>query len=148
MDISKDPDFAHIYDSLPLEQPGDSDMSEERRFFMSHVDNLGMTMTAYQNSVQQHKNLFLLDSDWLVSSVVRMADDKIDNAGYERLHARLQLHNILISENLEKKAEIKRQLHLLKFISFLAPFLVGLKKRMRVPDIGRMMPGMMGKFSI
>ena len=48
LDISKDPDYSKIYDKLPRDEPGDTDMLEEMRFFMSHVDELSMQITMLQ----------------------------------------------------------------------------------------------------
>jgi hypothetical protein len=120
-------------------------MADELCFFMSHVDDLSVQMSIFQSSMHQHQNLFLVDSDWQISSLVRVLEDKLDNAGYERLHARLQLHEIMLNENLPKKPDIKRQLHMLKLIGFLVPFLIAMKKRMRVPDINKMLPNMTGQ---
>lgn len=146
IDISRDPDYANAYDKLPKEQPGDSEMADERRFFMSHVDELSMQMTIFQNSVHQYRNLFMVDSDWIINSVVTLLEDKIDRSGYERLNARLQLHEMMLQENLGNKAEIKRLLFLLKFIGFLVPFLIGMKKKMRIPDITKMLPNMTSEY--
>lgn len=89
-DITKDPDFTDIYNKMPTEQPGDSEMAEERRFFMSHVEHLSMHLTFFQQNVQRHKDMFITDSDFMVSSVVRMLDDGIDHTGYERLKVMLK----------------------------------------------------------
>lgn len=121
-------------------------MAEERRFFMSHVDDLMVQMTFFQNTVTHYKDLFLMDSNWVVSSVVKILDDKLDHVSYERLNSRLQLHEQLIMENLANKAEVKRQLHLLKFISYMVPFLIGMKKRMKIPDIARLLPNLTGMY--
>ena len=61
IDITKDPDFAKIYDQLPMEIPGDAEMAEERRFFMSHVENLSMHMTMSQEEVLFFKNIYLVE---------------------------------------------------------------------------------------
>ncbi len=148
LDISKDPNYATAYDKLPVEQPGDTEMMEERRFFMSHVDDLSMQMTFFQRSVQQYKNLFVMDSDYLISSIVRILDDKIDHSGYERLNARLQLHEIMLKENLHNKMDVRREIHLLRLIAFLVPLLVGMKKRMKVPDLTKLLPNLTGKYHI
>ena len=145
LDISKDPDYATAYEQLPTEEPGDTEMAEERRYFMTHVDDLSMEMIFFQKSVQQFKDLFVVDSDWLVTSVVRILDDKIDHGGYERINARLQLHEIMLKENLPNKPEVRRDIYLLRLIAFLVPLLVGMKKRMKVPDLTRMLPNMTGK---
>ena len=46
------------------------------------------------NSIEQHKNMFLVDGDWSVSSIVKLTDDKIDLIGYERLQSRLRLQKV------------------------------------------------------
>ncbi|KAL3832524.1 hypothetical protein ACJMK2_024159, partial [Sinanodonta woodiana] len=143
-DITKDPEYADVYASLPVEAPGDNEMAEERRFFMSHVDNISMQIVFFQRKVQHHKELFLMDCDWLVSSVVKLLDDKLNHTDYERINSRLQMHEKMIKENLEKKAEIRRQMQLLKFISYMTPFLMGMRKRMKIPDISRLLPNLTG----
>ena len=35
--------------------------------------------------------MFVADSDWIISSIVRDDDDRLDKLGYERLNARLQV---------------------------------------------------------
>ncbi|KAL8620460.1 hypothetical protein ACOMHN_048393 [Nucella lapillus] len=143
-DITKDPDYTTIYDKLPVEQPGDPEMADERRFFMSHVENLNMHMTFYQRSAVHHRNMFVADSDYLISSVVNLLDDSIDHTGYERLKTRLQMHEDLIYNNLGRKLDIRYHLELLKFISYMTPFLIGMKKRMKIPDISRLLAPLIG----
>lgn len=145
LDISKDPDYANAFEKLPKELPGDTEASEEKRFFMQHIDDISMQMSIFQNSVQQYHNLFIVDSDWIISSVVRVLEDRIDNSGYERLNARLQLHELMLQEHLTAKAEVRKQLNMLKLIGFLVPFLVGMKKKMRIPDLNKMLPNMTGQ---
>ena len=96
LDITKDMCFANVYDNLPVELPGDVELAEERKFFMNHVDHLTMLMTIFNKSIQQHSNMFVLDNDWLISSIIQATEDKIDSVGYERLNARLQLHEIML----------------------------------------------------
>ena len=43
---------------------------------MDHVDSLSMHLTIYQDSIAQYKNLFMMDTDWSVSSIVKLAEDK------------------------------------------------------------------------
>ena len=145
--MTKDPDYTSVYDKLPVEAIGDSEMAEERRFFMSHVEDLMMQMTMYQNKVLHCKDMFIMDSSWVVSSVVKVLDDKLDSVSYERLNSRLQLHEQLIMEHLANKAEIQQQLYLLKFISYMTPFLIGMKKRMKIPELSRLLPNLTGRYS-
>ncbi len=48
LDVSKDPDYNSVYDKMPQEPSNDPEMHEERRFFMSHADDLSMQMTVLQ----------------------------------------------------------------------------------------------------
>ena len=145
VDVTRDPDYTKVYDKLPVEAIGDSEMAEERRFFMSHVEDLMMQMTMYQNKVLHCKDMFVMDSSWVVSSVVKVLDDKLDSVSYERLNSRLQLHEQLIMEHLANKPEIRQQLYLLKFISYMTPFLIGMKKRMKIPELSRLLPNLTGR---
>ena len=76
LDISKDPVFSSIFDNLPKDCGSDRERLEEQSYFMDHVNDLSMQLTLYQECVQQYKNLFVIDSDWSVSSVVKLAEDK------------------------------------------------------------------------
>ena len=58
---------------------------------------------------------------------------------------RLQMHEDLIRENLGIKLDIRQHLELLKFISYMTPFLVGMRKRMKIPDVTRLLPPLTGK---
>ena len=81
LDITEETDYKKAYERLQQEQVGDIEAADERRFFMSHVDNMSIQMTLFQRDIQQFKNLFVVDSDWLVSSVVRLLEDQIDHTG-------------------------------------------------------------------
>ena len=48
LDISKDPDYSKIYERLQQDEPSDTAMLEEMKFFMSHVDDLSMQITMLQ----------------------------------------------------------------------------------------------------
>lgn len=138
LDLAKDPELAEIYDSLPDEKKDDPVAMEERRNFMRHVDELALKLTLFQNSVNQHQNMFLIDANYHISSVVK--SDKIDLQTYEKLQRRLTAHQEFIRNALLLKPAIKRQLCLLKFISFMVPFLVAIKKRCKVPDVNKLLP--------
>ncbi|CAL1533328.1 unnamed protein product [Lymnaea stagnalis] len=140
MDITKDPDFANIYENMPTELPDDKEQLEELEFFMSHVENLSMRMTFTQNEILFHQNLYIIDSKYQVSSIVRLMDTQIDHTGYERLKTKLQMQEDVIQKSLSAKTETRRQLELLKLISYLVPFLLGMRKRMRIPDINKLLP--------
>ena len=137
-DLAKDPELTAAYEALPLENKDDPVAIEERRHFLKHVDELALKLTLFQNSVNQHQNMFLIDANYHISSVVR--SDKIDLPGYVKLQRRLGVHQEFIRKTLPLKPGVKRQLYLLKFISFMVPFLIAIKKRCKVPDINKLLP--------
>ena len=55
------------------------------------------------------------------------------------------MHEDLIRENLGVKLDIRQHLELLKFISYMTPFLIGMRKRMKIPDVTRLLPPLTGK---
>ena len=137
-DLAKDPELAQAYDALPVENKDDPAAAEEKRHFMKYVDELALKLTLFQNTVNQHQNMFLIDASYHISSIVR--SDKIDLQSYEKLQRRLSAHQEFIRKTLPLKPEVKRQLALLKFISFMVPFLVAIKKRCKVPDVNNLLP--------
>lgn len=137
-DLAKDPELSEAYDALPDENKDDPVAAEEKRHFMKHVDELALKLTLFQNTVNQHQNMFLIDASYHISSIVR--SDKIDLQSYEKLQRRLSVHQEFIRKTLPLKPEVKRQLALLKFISFMVPFLVAMKKRCKVPDVNNFLP--------
>ncbi|KAH9489690.1 hypothetical protein Btru_037450 [Bulinus truncatus] len=138
-DITKDPDFATAYDSMPAELPNDLETVEESQFFMSHVDDMSVRLTFTQETVLFYENLYMINAKYDVSSIVRLMDTQIDHTGYERLKTKLQMQEGIIQKFLGAKQEIRRQLELLKLISYLVPFLLGMRKKMRIPDINKLM---------
>uniref|UniRef100_A0A2C9LDX1 Uncharacterized protein n=1 Tax=Biomphalaria glabrata TaxID=6526 RepID=A0A2C9LDX1_BIOGL len=139
MDITKDPDFITAYDSMPAEVPDDSETMEDIEFFMKRVDDINMRLTFTQDKVFFNQNIFMIDAKYDVSSIIKIMDTNIDLTGYERLKSRLHMQEEIIQTFLGAKQETRRQLELLKIISYLVPFLLGMRKKMRIPDINRLM---------
>lgn len=143
IDITMDKDYARVYDSNDSSNSStEEEINDERKFFMSHVENLTLKILFHQNSIQQFRNLFVVDSAWDVVSVVQRVDEEFDAESYERLNACLQKHRKNTLESLCKKPEICQEMFLLKLISFLVPFLIAMKKKMKIPDLNRMFPNM------
>ncbi|KAM5152418.1 ankyrin and armadillo repeat-containing protein [Mantella aurantiaca] len=140
IDISSGSDLDGIYsqsfDSDPTYEPN---AQEEKNFFMQYANKMTMKMTCFTVQVQQYKNLFVYDASYMLSNVIRLTEEFMDNVTYQRLQQRLTIHKKLVKENLEKKAEIRKNIAYLKLISFLVPFLLGMKKKMKVPDFSRLL---------
>lgn len=145
LDITKDPDFAGIYDNMRLFPMSKHDANMDKRLFMQHVSDMNMRLTFRQLSIKQHENLFVVDAGYDVSSLVRTGEDKVDRDTYERLKTRLQAHVDVIQRNLTNKAEVRRQVELVKFASFIIPLLLALRRRNKVPDIKRLLSPLTGK---
>ncbi|XP_033640039.1 ankyrin and armadillo repeat-containing protein-like isoform X1 [Asterias rubens] len=140
MDITKDPDFSSIYNNMRLFPMSEHDANADKRLFMQYVDDMSVQLTWRQDSIQQHQNLFMIDTAYEVTSVIRLGEERIDHDTFERLQTRLHAHVDVIQRNLGKKAETRRQLEMAKLISFLIPFLIGMRRRNKVPDIKRLLP--------
>jgi hypothetical protein len=57
----------------------------------------------------------------------------------------LTSHEQYIRDNFERKIEVKRNLTILKLVSFLVPLLISLKKKMKIPDVNNLLPSMSGE---
>lgn len=145
MDITKDPDFTGIYNNMRLFPMSEHDANADKRLFMQYVDDMSVQLTWRQKSIQQHQNLFMIDADFEITSVIRLGEERIDRDTFERLQTRLHAHVDVIQRNLANKAETRRQLEMAKLISFLIPFLIGMRRRNKVPDIRRLLPPLTGE---
>lgn len=143
IDLTLDADYTNSYESVS--QDREAYFMDERRFFMTHVDNVALRIIFHQKSIQQFRNLFVVDPDWDITSVIHIVDEAFDIDSYERLALCLGRHRTTVLQHLCNKAEVRRQVFMLKFVSFLVPFLVAMKKKMKVPDIIRMFPNMTGE---
>ncbi|KAM8934165.1 ankyrin and armadillo repeat-containing protein [Pelodytes ibericus] len=140
-DISTDPDFDGIYsqtsDLDPAYEPNSPD---ERKLFMNYVEHMTIKMTCLTLQVQRHENLFVYEASYCLSNILNLTEEYLDPVTYQRLQQRLTIHQKTVKENLEKKSEIRKNIAYLKLISFLVPFLLGLKKKLKVPDFSRLLP--------
>ncbi|EDO43577.1 predicted protein [Nematostella vectensis] len=137
-DLAKDPEFMAAYETLPPENKDDPFAMEEKKTFMRHVDDLALKLTLFQKQIHQHQNIFLVDADYHISSIVK--SDKLEFPIYEKLQRRITSHQEFIRKFLPLKAELHRHLVLLKFVSFMVPFLIAIKKRCKVPDVSKLLP--------
>lgn len=142
--MGKDPDYCDAYNDLQFDNEDDPDMIKERIHFMKHIGDICMQMTLYQKKVMHEKDIYMMEADMTISSIVRLLDDRMNHDDYERVNTRLQMHENMLRENLMKKMDIRRQLFILKFVSFLTPFLIGMRKRMKIPDTTRFLPDLSG----
>ena len=60
MDITKDPDYATIYDKMRLFPMSKHDANIDKRLFMQYVNDMSVQLTWRQKSVQQYNNMSLL----------------------------------------------------------------------------------------
>ncbi|XP_076858454.1 ankyrin and armadillo repeat-containing protein isoform X2 [Brachyhypopomus gauderio] len=142
VDPSDDPCYQGIYDSDtndrdPTYEPNSA---EEQKLFSQHVDSVLLKMTSRLTSVRQRENLFAFEGTHGVSSVVRRTEEDLDLAKFQQLQQRLARHARTVKTHLGQKAELGRDLTYLKLIGFLVPFLISLRKKMRIPDLSRTLP--------
>ncbi|XP_072542334.1 ankyrin and armadillo repeat-containing protein [Salminus brasiliensis] len=145
-DVSDDPSYQGIYDrdTEDTDPTYDPNSVEEQKLFSQFAESVLLKITSYLTSVQQHENLFAFEGAISLSSVVRLTEDSVELSTYQRLQQRLSRHTRLVKKHLGRKAELSRDLAYLKLIGYFVPLLVGLRKKMRIPDLSQMLPPISG----
>uniref|UniRef100_A0A8C4Y7P8 Ankyrin and armadillo repeat containing n=1 Tax=Gopherus evgoodei TaxID=1825980 RepID=A0A8C4Y7P8_9SAUR len=140
VDLSNEPDFEGIYDENMNEDPTyDPNSAQEKNLFMQYADNILFKLTFGTIQVQQHESVCKFDAAYVLSNVIRLTEDHLDTVTYQRLQQRLILQQKLVKKHLEKKAEIRKNIEYLKIVSFLIPFLLGLKRKMKIPNLNQLL---------
>lgn len=146
IDITKDPDFDGIYDEDMNEDPTYNPNSpEEKALFMKYAENILLKLTFSTTQVQQCENVFIFETAYWLTNAVRYNQDYLDICTYQRLQQRLYLQKKIIQKHFEKKKEIRKGIGYLKLICFLTPFLLSLKKKMKVPYLSSLLQPFSGK---
>ncbi|XP_020849208.2 ankyrin and armadillo repeat-containing protein [Phascolarctos cinereus] len=136
-----DPDYDGIYDEDMNEDPTyDPNSLEEKTVFMKYVENINLMLTFSNTLVQQYDNVFLFEAVYWLSNTIRCTDDYLDICTYQRLQQRLALQKKLIEKHLEKKSEMRQNIAYLRLMCFMTPFLLSLKKKMKVPNLSTLLP--------
>lgn len=123
----------------------DSEIEDEIKNFITFIEDISMQLTFGLTSVKRYKNIFEYTASHDVNSCCKADHKRIDNVKFERIKPILTSHEQYIRDNLTKKSEVKSNMVLLKFASFLVPALVGLKKKMKIPDLNNLLPIMTGE---
>uniref|UniRef100_A0A8D0HEW0 Ankyrin and armadillo repeat containing n=1 Tax=Sphenodon punctatus TaxID=8508 RepID=A0A8D0HEW0_SPHPU len=145
-DLSKEPDFEGIYDENMNEDPTyDPNSMEEKSLFMHYADNMLLKLTFGTTQLQQHENVFKFDVTYNLTNVIRLTDDHLDTVTYQRLQQRLFLQQKILKKHLEKKSEIHRNIEYLKIMSFLIPFMLGLRRKNKIPNLNQLFQPYSGK---
>nr|XP_051705311.1 ankyrin and armadillo repeat-containing protein isoform X4 [Oryctolagus cuniculus] len=140
VDITKDPDFDGIYDEDMNEDPTYNPNSpEEKAVFMKYAENIMLKLTFSTIQVQQYENVFIFETAYWLTNAIKYNQDYLDICTYQRLQQRLYLQKKIIQKHFEKKKEIRGGLGYLKLICFLIPFLLSLKKKMKVPYLSSLL---------
>uniref|UniRef100_H0V3S7 Ankyrin and armadillo repeat containing n=1 Tax=Cavia porcellus TaxID=10141 RepID=H0V3S7_CAVPO len=140
MDITQDPDFDGIYDEDLNEDPTyDPNSAEEKAVFMKYAEHILLKLTFSTTQVQQCENIFIFETAYWLTNAIKCTQDYLDVCTYQRLQQRLYLQIKLIQKHFEKKKEIRRGIGYLKLICFLVPFLLSLKKKMKVPYLNSLL---------
>ncbi|XP_034353178.1 ankyrin and armadillo repeat-containing protein isoform X2 [Arvicanthis niloticus] len=141
VDITSDPDFEGIYDEDMNEDPTyEPNSPEEKAVFMKYAESMMMKLTFSTTHIQQHENIFIFETAYWLTNAIKYNQDYLDICTYQRLQQRLYLQKKVIQKHFEKKKEIRRGIGYLKLICFLIPFLLSLKKKMKVPYLNSLLP--------
>ncbi|XP_052047796.1 ankyrin and armadillo repeat-containing protein [Apodemus sylvaticus] len=141
VDITNDPDFDGIYDEDMNEDPTyEPNSPEEKAVFMKYAESMMMKLTFSTTHIQQYENIFIFETAYWLTNAIKYNQDYLDICTYQRLQQRLYLQKKVIQKHFEKKKEIRRGIGYLKLICFLIPFLLSLKKKMKVPYLNSLLP--------
>ncbi|XP_042805367.1 ankyrin and armadillo repeat-containing protein isoform X5 [Panthera leo] len=141
VDITKDPDFNGIYDEDMNEDPTyDPNSPEEKAVFMKYAENIMLKLTFSTIQVQQCENVFIFETAYWLTNAIKCNQDYLDICTYQRLQQRLYLQKKVIQKHFEKKTDLRKGIGYLKLICFLTPFLLSLKKKMKVPYLESLLP--------
>ncbi|PAA83871.1 hypothetical protein BOX15_Mlig007209g2, partial [Macrostomum lignano] len=143
-DVTKEEGWESVYADLPVEDPNDPKLAKDRKAFTDLADCMRMCLTMKQRSVLSYKNMSFVDADWTVMSQILLTEEEIDEEGYELLNSRLQRQAEAIQAHLDRNEHSHRNLLLLKLASFLIPFFIGIKRRMRIPDLSALLSPLIG----
>ena len=104
-----------------------------RDVFLSYLDQVAISLVFTQNSIKQKGSVFVLDTDFEVTSrVLPSSSEQTDSSLYWHLHTYLQKQHNFVVENICRKKNIHHFLALLRFASFMTQFLVTLKQHKRI----------------
>ena len=140
IDMAADKDFQESFSELNALSVEDKKFFDEQKLFMKYVDDLAMALTFGQKSVKYYHNLFVLDSYHDISAKVR--NQNIDLKSFERLQRQFYTQEQFLKLNIENKEQIRRDMILLKLISFLIPLFIGLKRKNKIPDVSKFLPSL------
>ncbi|XP_074858067.1 ankyrin and armadillo repeat-containing protein [Carettochelys insculpta] len=140
VDLSSEPNFEGIYDENLNEDPTyDPNSAQEKNLFMQYAEYILLKLTFGTTQVQQHENVCKFDAAYELSNVIRLTEDHLDTLTYQTLQQRLNLQQKLVKKHLEKKIEIRKNIEYLKIMSFLIPFLLSLKRKMKIPNLNQLL---------
>lgn len=108
--------------------------------FRRFLKQVSLSLVFDPQDIQQHKNLFLLNSQWDIEMVLVDAKGEVDQEGTCNLQRYFQKQREFIRSKLALKSSIRHNLDLLRFVSALVPLLVTLKKQHRVIQLSTLLP--------
>lgn len=109
------------------------------------IDDISVQLTFGLKSIKNFKNMYEIESDYFLNCACKSDNERVNNAKFESIKPILNLHEKFLRDNFEKKLEVRRNLVILKLVSFLVPLLVSLKKRMKIPDMNNLLPPLSGE---
>jgi hypothetical protein len=97
-------------------------------------------MTFAPSSIKQYRNLFEVETEYNISSRTNAPNEKLSKQSFEKMKNLLNKSDQFLRDNLFRKQSARRQANLLKVTSFLIPLFMGLKKKMKIPDLNNLLP--------
>jgi hypothetical protein len=115
-------------------------IEDEIKYFITFIEDISMQLTFNVSSIKKYKNIYEFTSDYDINTCCKADNKRIDEQIFERLKRVMCSHEQYIREHFAKKIEVKRNLIILKLVSFLVPLMISLKKKMKIPDANNLLP--------
>ncbi|KAL2081373.1 hypothetical protein ACEWY4_023226 [Coilia grayii] len=144
MDISEDPAYQGLYLDTSPDPAYNPYQADEERLFQQYSDSVLLKLTSYLTAASQQENLFTFESTHSLESVLRLTEDRLELATYQRLQQRLARQVRVVREGLARRPDVRTDLAYLQLITFLVPLLVALKKKMKIPNLEKVLPAFSG----
>ena len=109
--------------------------------FQKLLKQVSLSLVLSPNSYQEHKNMFVMDVVWDIETDFTSLSSEVDEKMFFLLQAHLQRQRDFVKSRLKLKASICHEMDLLRYVAFMVPLLVTLKKKNRVIKKSGLLPG-------
>lgn len=120
-------------------------IKQEIGHFADYLNDMSVMLTFGLDSIKNYKNMYQIDASHNINICSRADSERIKNGTFARLKPIMNMQEKFLRENLSNKPEVKKNLKVLGIVGFLVPLLIGLKRRMKIPEMNNLLPLLTGE---